>query len=69
MQLESLPDLKTHITSKGLTIPDLLAANAVDKNPAWASQETHPKTVEIHDFSARRQRGGNSYRLHIPIIN
>ena len=39
-----------HITSKGLTIPDLLAANAVDKNPAWASQETHPKTVEIHDF-------------------
>ena len=35
----------THITSKELTIPYLLAANAVDKNPAWASQGTRPKTV------------------------
>ena len=36
----------THITSKELTIPYLLAANAVDKNPAWASQGTRPKTME-----------------------
>ena len=58
-----------HITSKELTIPDLLAANAVDKNPAWASQGNRPKTVEIHDFSARRPQGANSYRLPDPIIN
>ena len=58
-----------HITSKELTIPDLLAANAVDKNPAWASQGTRPKPMGIHVFSARRPQGGNSYRLHIRAIN
>ena len=60
---------KGHITSKVLTIPDLLAANAVDKNPAWASRGTRPKTMENHVFSARRPQGGISYRLHIRAVN
>ena len=59
----------SYITSKELTIPYLLAANAVDKNPAWASQGTRPKTVENHALSARRPQGGISYRPHNPIIN
>ena len=55
--------------SKELAIPDLLAANADNKNAAWASRGTRPETMGKHVFSTRRPQGGISYRLHFPAIN
>ena len=61
--------IKWHITSKELAIPNLLAANAVDENPARASREPHQKTFVKQAFPARRPQGGNSHRLHDSIVN
>ena len=50
-------------------MPYILAANAVDKNPARAPRGNRQKTIAKQALFARRSQGGNSHRLHIRAIN
>ena len=58
-----------HITSKGLTIPDLSPPNADGENVDSGPKGNHSKTFIKLTLSGGRPQAGNSHRLHFLIFN